>query len=163
MNTVPAWILSLSATRAVSVGRSELVHTLTDLPKLFTIPKTPYYCQHVMLWQKHLVPVMNLSARFLPVTAQTEIDALNDLHRLGALSIFAYQAENTQQLAYGALLLHAVPQRCEVSDTQHCALPSDFASWRYYVTSCFQTSDTEKAVPILCLERLFATPRAHNA
>ncbi|MFZ2724854.1 MAG: hypothetical protein WAX77_01245 [Methylococcaceae bacterium] len=158
MTMAPAWILPLNETTAVSVGEFELVHTLTDLPSLFSIPKAPYYCQHVMLWQNNIVPVMNLAARFLPISSYTESDYENDIHRLGALSIFAYQSEQTKQIDYGALLLHSVPQHCEVRDSQQCELPADLVSWKYYFTSCFQVPNSHKVIPILCLERLFGIP-----
>jgi hypothetical protein len=142
----------------VAVGEFELVHTITDLPPLFVIPKTPHYCQQVMYWQNQIVPVMNLAARFLPPVDYSANDYESDTHRLGALSIFTYQHENTQSINYGALLLHSAPKHCEVSDIEQCALPVEFAAWKYYMISCFKNTQTQKAIPIIRLERLFATP-----
>jgi chemotaxis signal transduction protein len=144
---VPAWIMSITDTVSVAVGEFELVHILTDNPVLFTIPTAPSYCQQVFIWQNKIVPVMNLATRFnLP-------EKSNDF----IVSIFAYRAEETGQIEYGALFLTASPLRIEVGNTQVCPLPADLTALTPYVRCCFQETKTQQATPILNLEHLFAS------
>jgi chemotaxis signal transduction protein len=143
-----AWIISITDTVLASVGEFELVHVLTDSPALFKVPKSPHYCQQVFVWQHKIIPIMNLAARF-GVEGKSATNS-------PVISIFAYRAEKTGLLEYGALFLNATPRRSEVSDEQVCQLPTDLSSWRYYLRSCFQEIDTQKVIPILKLERLFA-------
>ena len=155
MNTAPAWLLRVSETLTVAIGEFELVHTLTDKPPLFNIPKTPPYCSQVILWEDKPIAVMDLEQRFL--TADL---TYNRAERLGALSIIAYQSLSTGDIDYGALWLDAPPKRELISDEQQCALPQTLSAWRPYALSCFQTN-AAPAVPVICLERLFANP-AYN-
>jgi chemotaxis signal transduction protein len=146
---VPAWIISITDTMFVAVGEFELVHVLPDSPVLYKVPKAPHYCQQVFVWQNKIVPVMNLAARF----GLEQKQAINE-HLV--ISIFAYRTEKTRLIDYGALFLTATPRQSEVSDQQVCQLPSHLSAWRHYVRSCFQETDTQKEIPILKLERLFA-------
>ncbi len=146
---VSAWIISITDTVSASVGEFELVHILPDNPVLFNVPTAPYYCQQVFIWQNKIIPVMNLAARF-----GLEKPAVTNDHFI--VSIFAYRAEKTGLFEYGALLLTATPYRTEVSDDQACPLPTDLSAWTHYVRCCFQDTETQKAIPILNLERLFA-------
>jgi chemotaxis signal transduction protein len=143
-----AWIISITDTVSVSVGEFELIHILPDTPELFNVPRAPVYCQQVLVWQNKIIPVMNLAQRFglkRPSAINSSVIA----------SIFAYRAENTGLPEYGALLLTTTPRRSEVSDDQACPLPSELYLWTHYVRSCFQETETKKAIPILKLELLF--------
>lgn len=144
-----AWIISITDTVFAAVGEFELVHILPDNAVLHRVPKTPDYCQQVFIWQNRIIPVMNLATRF----ALKQESTINDRF---VISIFAYRAENTGLLEYGALFLTDTPRRSEVSDEQVCSLPDDLSAWKHYVKSCFQEIKTQKAIPILRLERLFA-------
>jgi chemotaxis signal transduction protein len=145
---VPAWIISITDTVSASVGEFELVHILPDNPTLFTLPKSPPYCRQVFVWQDKIIPMMNLAERF-----GLEKQSVSS-HFI--VSIFAYRAEKTGQIEYGALCSNTTPRRTEVSDTQACPLPADLSAWTQYVRCCFQETETKKAIPILKLERIFA-------
>jgi len=145
---VSAWIISITDTVFASVGEFELVHVLPDNPSLYKVPKAPHYCQQVFVWQNKIIPVMNLAVRF-----GLEQESATTHH---FISIFAYRAEKTGLLEYGALSLNATPTRTEVSDEQVCKLPTDLSPWRHYFRSCFQETNTQIIIPILKLECLFA-------
>ncbi|MCX7066803.1 MAG: chemotaxis protein CheW [Methylococcales bacterium] len=145
---VSAWIVSITDTVFASVGEFELIHILPDSPSLYKVPKAPCYCQQVFIWQNKIIPVMNLALRFgLEQESATT-------HRF--ICIFAYRAQKTGLLEYGALSLNASPTRTEVSDEQVCKLPTDLSPWRHYFRSCFQEANTQASIPILKLECLFA-------
>jgi chemotaxis signal transduction protein len=145
----PAWIISITDTVSVAVGEFELVHILPDNPKLFSLPQAPHYCQQVFVWQNKIIPLMNLAEKF-------GLEKNSTTGEQFAVSIFAYRTEKTGQPEYGALLSNAIPHRCEVSDKQACQLPTELYLWRHYVRCCFQDTDTQKVIPILKLDRLFA-------
>jgi chemotaxis signal transduction protein len=145
---VPAWIISITDTVSASVGEFELVHILPDNPTLFTVPKSPPYCQQVFVWQDKIIPLMNLAERFGLDNQSVSSHVV--------VSIFAYRAEKNGKIEYGALCSNTTPRRTEVSDTQTCSLPADLSEWTQYVRCCFQETDTKKAIPILKLERIFA-------
>lgn len=146
--TVTAWIVPLTNTVSAAVGEFELIHILTDAPVLFTLPRTPSYCQQVFVWNNKIIPLMNLVEKFA-----LEDTATNNRHII--VSIFAYRAKKIGHPEYGALLLNATPYRREVSDEQACQLPLEFSAWSGCVWSCFQDVDTQKTIPILKLEQLF--------
>lgn len=145
---VPAWIIPITDTVLVAVGEFELVHILPDKPEFFKVPQAPYYCQQVFTWQNRIIPIMNLAARF---GYQTE--AIGENYIIG---IFAYRAEITELIEYGALFLNKAPRRIDVGDTQACLVPDHLQALTPYVWSCFQEFGTQKVIPILKLARLFA-------
>lgn len=143
-----AWILSITDTLFAAVGEFELVHILPDSVELYKVPKAPHYCQQVFVWQNKVIPVMDLAARF-----GFEQNLTTKEHFF--ISIFAYRAEKTGLIEFGALLLTDTPRRKAVSDEQACALTTDLYAWRQCFKSCFKDSDTQKEIPVLKLERLF--------
>jgi chemotaxis signal transduction protein len=145
-----AWIISVTNAVSVAVGEFELVHILPDSPVLFNVPKAPHYCQQVFVWQNKIVPVMNLAVRF----GYQEKSVINE-HI--TTSLFAYRAEKTGLIEYGALLLNETPRRYEVSDSKSYPLPAELHDWANYVSCCFKDTETEKIIPILKLEHLFAS------
>ena len=147
---VPAWLISITDTLYAAVGEFEMVHVLPDNPVLFNVPKAPHYCQQVFVWQNKIIPIMNLAARF----GYEEKLTISE-HFI--VSIFAYRAEKTGLIEYGALFLTTTPRRIEVSDDQACPLPPDLVAWTRYVNCCFRETESQPVIPILKLERLFAS------
>lgn len=143
-----AWILSITDTVFAAVGEFELVHILPDNVALYQVPKAPHYCQQVFVWQNKVIPVMDLAAGF-------GFERKSTTNEHAFISIFAYRAEKSGLLEFGALLLTDTPRRKEVSDEQACQLPGDLVAWRQYFKSCFKDSDINKEIPVLRLERLF--------
>lgn len=147
-----AWILSVTPNLFVAVGEFELVHILPDNPVLFKVPKSPGYCNQVFVWQNKIIPLMDLAARF---EVEGRGSGTNEGYKVG---IVAYRAEKTGVPGYGALFLKSTPRQVEVGDEQGIVFPASFEAWHQYVSSCFKTEDTEEAIMILRLNRLFAEP-----
>jgi chemotaxis signal transduction protein len=145
----PAWIMPITDNLSVAVGQFELVHILPDKPTLFTVPKTPSYCQQVLVWQNKIIPVMSLATRF-----GEQKDSTIAEHSI--IAIFAYRSEITNLIEYGALFVNNTPRRVEVGNEQASPLPPDLVAWTQYISCCFQETDTEQVIPILKLECLFA-------
>lgn len=155
MQTAPAWIFGITKSISAAVGEFELVHLPPEFPVLYEVPKTPHFCQRVMLWQQRIVPVMDLARRFqIPAEENTkEAPSPATERRVG---IFAYRAKETGTHEFGALFIASLPQRREISDAQLCSLPAGLDAWAPYVISCFQYGGERKAVPILNLAQLFS-------
>jgi chemotaxis signal transduction protein len=152
----PAWLLPITGTITAAVGEFELVHILPDPPALFGVPRAPHYCREVLVWQGRILPLMDLAARFDAPGRKPALDAARVI-----VGIVAYRPEQgADALGYGGLALHSVPQRCRVGDDQACSLPPWLAAWTPYVSACFQPEGPRSAVPVLRLERLFASPGA---
>lgn len=142
-----AWILPITPTLSVAISEFELVHLLPDKPTGYKIPKTPHYCEQVIVWEKKIIPLMDLARHF--GLAYQAIKYTDDY----LVSIVAYRNETTGAVGYGALFLNATPYRVEVSNTQACDLPDSFKRWADYANSCFTIQDD--IVAILRLNRLF--------
>jgi chemotaxis signal transduction protein len=155
MKKASAWILPITQTVSAAVGEFELVHVLPDHPAAFDIPQAPHYCRQVMVWQNRIVPLMDLAMRFQVPGWEPEEKSGTAANRV--IGILAYRAEGAESLEYGALILSAIPRRCEVNDEQACPLPPWLTPWRRYASACFRPEGPHSAIPVLRLDRLFSS------
>lgn len=150
MASANAWLITLSGNHRVAVGEFEMIHVIPDAPPLFEVPKTPSYCCHVTIWERKIVPVMDLARRLLGDAPLTECSSAGSST---FLAVVAHQTEGRFQ--YGALLLNRVPARVRVDDDQACTLPEQLPGWRELALSCFEHKEYGP-IPILDLVRIFA-------
>lgn len=136
-----AWLLDLGHSTCAAIGSRELVQ-IVENPVLHAVPLTPAHSGHVLIWQKHLVPVINLSMR---------VSALATDHHLVAL--VAYQEFVHQFPKLGAVFLASPPMRIAVSDAQATAQDDCLVDWKGLAISCFEWEGAR--VPVLHLNRLF--------
>jgi chemotaxis signal transduction protein len=146
MATSRAWLLGLSDNARAAVGEGELIHIM-ERPLLHEIPGAPIYCRQVLIWQRRVLPVMDVGARLS--------DRAGD-RRVKLAGIVAYRQQPTRAPVFGALSLSTLPQRISVGDDQACDLPGSPAGWAALSISCF--SNGKGAIPILDLDRIFANP-----
>ena len=156
MAEATAWLLSFNGDLRTAVGELELVHVLSESPKLFAIPDTPGYCRHVLLWQEHVLPVVDLGVRLLG-DRQAKSDSIAENDKL--IGILAYQRLPGEPPGYGGLLLDQVPTRARVSDERACALAPEPEEWASLAISCFEHGD-HGPIPILDVPRLFLSAPA---
>ena len=140
------WLLDFGNFQA-AVGAPEMLHLL-DTPKLYGVPGSPAYCQQVLIWQNHILPVMDLSVRLshhLPPHPGTERKLVG---------IVAYETTTEVSTQFGSLLLDAIPRQIVVEDEQAC--PKDQQTQRLgsFVISCF--TDGSRVIPILDLTYVFS-------
>lgn len=142
-NKTSAWLLPLDGEHWAAVGEREMIH-LVESPILLEVPKTPFYCRHVLVWNDIALPALDLVAwlRGHPV------------ERHSCLAGLVVYPNADAKLGYGALLLSDLPKRKPVSDDQACDLPAKPAGWRLAAISCFADGDT--IVPIINLPRVFS-------
>ena len=138
-----AWVLALDQQLLAAVGEREMVH-LIETPTLLEVPRSPFYCRQVLVWNDAVLPAMDLAAWLRGQPA----------HRAQTLvGVFAYQTRPGVDPEYGALLLADIPTRTRVTDEQACALPQQPGDWRTLAISCFKQDD--QPIPILDLPHIF--------
>ncbi len=142
---VSAWMLQVAAGIQVAVGQYEVIH-IVDRPDYISVPQAPAHCHHVILWNNHIVPVMELSVW---LTGHMQPGGAN------IVGIVAYERPEGGY-AYGGLGLSSIPTLHQVNNQQFCELPSaNSDKWQRISLSCF-TSETGQAVPVLDLPLLFS-------
>ncbi|MCP5420608.1 MAG: chemotaxis protein CheW [Gammaproteobacteria bacterium] len=139
-----AWIMDLDSQLQAAVGDREMLHVI-QAPELFSVPLSPPYCRHVLIWQDHILPLMDLAAWLNGQSERRE-------HKVAG--ILAFQPRRDQEVRYGALSLAATPIRAQVDDQQACDLPAHPSGWKRLALSCFQQGN--RIIPILDLPTLFS-------
>lgn len=139
-----AWILALDGTLRAAVGERELIH-LIEIPTLLDVPLSPFYCRQALVWNRALLPAMDLAAWLHQKPSAQRGRTL--------AGVFAYQSKPGAEPAYGALLLAGIPERAHVNDNDACALPKQPAGWRTLAISCFKKDHL--SIPVLDLFCVF--------
>ena len=144
MSENAAWILDFGNSIRAAIGELELVH-LEEQPKLFVVPKTPDYCQHTLIWQDTIIPVVDfvIGLQGQSITRETCYAA-----------IIRYRSVTNGPLVYGALLLAAMPIRMNINDNLACPLPEKFQALKTLAVSCFTLEG--ESIPIIGLASVFS-------
>jgi hypothetical protein len=144
MPQMNAWILDFGMGYTAAVGGREVLH-LIDIPASYVVPCTPAYCNSVLFWQNRVLPLMDMASRVGDVALQAPFAA-----------VVGYQKARGEFPQFGAIQLLSPPVHVAVDDEQACELPPEAEIWRDLSISCFKYQG--RAVPVLNLNRLFATP-----
>jgi len=140
-----AWVLDFGADLQAAVAEREMVHLVAS-PELHDVPATPCHCRHVVIWNRTVLPVVDLLAW---VNGGTNPQAVS------LLGIFAYQNRRGATPQHGALILSAIPRRLSVSDDQTSALPDSPRHWEKVALACFE-NEAGIRIPIIDLEQVFS-------
>jgi len=142
-----AWLLDFGRGLRAAVGLHEMSQIITS-PTLFKVPCTPSYCGEVLIFQDHILPVLDLLS-FL------EGHKVPDITR-DVIGIAVYQEDLNHPLKYAGLRLVAFPLSIYVGDHQACELPHHHQ--RYWqsplIVSCFFHEGS--AIPVLNLAYLLS-------
>jgi chemotaxis signal transduction protein len=148
MHEATAWIVELGHGLRAALASAELVHLL-PVPTLFELPQAPPYCRHLMVWEREILPVLDL-AHWL---------AGSPAARGGQfIGVVGYQEQSEENPGRAALFMDAIPIRVKVKDEQACDLPPHPSGWRYIACACFLHES--QAVPVLDLPFLFSSAAA---
>jgi len=139
-----AWILPISQTMAVAVGRYELKF-IEYIRTCISLPGLPAFCERGFIWRNHFIPVLDVHAlvtrRRIPATEGEQMAA-----------IIAY--ENTQGgIELGAILLRGVPKLIPVASTQAIPVSALTQEWHLLAQAAFK--DDTGGYPVLDLRSLF--------
>ncbi|ETW95157.1 MAG: hypothetical protein ETSY1_31835 [Candidatus Entotheonella factor] len=144
MAEATAWLMSFPGDFLAAIGEREMIH-LVETPYLEEIPQTPLHCRQVLIWERELLPVLDLTAW---LTAQpmprepVSVGVVGWQERPGAIP------------QIGALMFAGVPQKIRVSDDHQCNLPEHPAAWKAVAASCVCYDN--QPVPILDLPHIFS-------
>jgi len=144
MSEPVAWILDFGGSVRVAIGELELIHLETQ-PKLFSVPKTPNYCQNVVIWQDTIVPAIDLG-----IALKGQVNA----HETCYAAIVRYRTVANGPLAYAALLLAEIPVRMIINDSLACPLPNELIALKALAVSCFSLNG--ESIPIIELASVFS-------
>ncbi len=145
VKTSRAWLLDFGNNQQAAVGHHEMWQIILS-PTLFNIPSTPTYCNNVMVFQGHILPVVNI-----PNLLGKESTSMVDRNVVG---ITVFQDNPANPIRYGCLLLANMPQNIYVSDDSACKLPDDKRYWEYLAISCFSYNDV--VIPVINFASLFS-------
>ncbi len=144
-----AWLLPISPTQSVAVGRYELKY-IEYVDAVVDLPGVPAFCEQGFVWRNRFIPALDLwsllTRRRMPV---------NNAEHLAA--IIAY--ENAQgDLAAGAILLAGVPKLVAVTPSQGVPIAELHEEWQLLAQAAFKDENT--LYPVLNLRCLFDTTPA---
>lgn len=139
-----AWILPISATASVAVGRYELKY-IEYISACVSLPGLPAFCEQGFVWRNRFIPAIDihslLTRRRLPATEGEQLAA-----------IIAYE-NALGELATGAILLRGVPKLSSVKPSQSVALTELSPELQLLAQAAFK--DENNLYPVLDLRSLF--------
>jgi chemotaxis signal transduction protein len=144
MAEATAWVIELSNGLYAAVGDRQMVHIVEE-PIFERIPHTPAHCQHVLLWEDELLPMMDLAAWLTGKPAESVRQSIG---------VVRWQAHPDTAPQYGALLFTGIPQKVSLRDEQACRVPEQPAGLDAIALSCFRHDD--QPVAILDLPHIFS-------
>jgi chemotaxis signal transduction protein len=151
-NGTAAWLLGFGAGHA-ALGEFEVLHILDQMPEKFPVPQAPLHCREVILWEEHIVPLLDLNILGRNVRSKP---AKGELGRQ-IVTIVAYQQSAHALPQYAALLLSKIPQRYTVQDDHMSALPADSPGLDRF-TQCAFAHPEYGQIRVLDLPRLLSAP-----
>lgn len=139
-----AWILPISASTSVAVGRYELKY-IEYISTCVSLPGLPAFCEQGFVWRNRFIPAVDihslLTRRRLPVVEGEQLAA-----------IIAYE-NALGELAMGAILLRGVPKLSSVKPSQSVALTELSPELQLLAQAAFK--DEDHLYPVLDVRSLF--------
>jgi chemotaxis signal transduction protein len=150
------WLLHLDGGRCAAIGLRNMLYVLPDKPTTYTVPRAPAYAASVLMWQEHLVPLIDLGAYLYGAARVGSGDSTSQA--LVGVVACATGAESRSSATFGAFLMSRAPDRIQVSDSQACPLPDPLAIWAPITASCF-LHPQHGPVPVLDLPAILTPSR----
>ena len=151
-----AWLLTMNGGHRVAVGEGEVVHIILDEVECVVIPGKSERIRECIVWQNRQLPLFDVAGALRVDNSDGDSMATAATSSGAIIVIAAYQLSNASQVEFGAIPVHALPERIEVADDSGCELPPESAGWLGLAHSCFKHQQ-HGAVPILNLGRVFAS------
>ncbi len=143
MTISEAWLLEPNDSLPIAISDQEMMEYV-QASVSYSVPGAPNYCNRVISWQSHLVPVMDID-RLAGIPS-------DESGRL--LGLMAYQMQPGAPLQYLGLKLKVPPRKIKVDDEQACELPEGISEGLLepICLSCFTYED--RSVVILDIASL---------
>jgi hypothetical protein len=135
-NISNGWLLYLNGGMRAAIGLRQMLYVLPDEPTTYTVPKTPAHAARVLVWQGHLVPLIDLHV-YLCGGGRFGSGPSNSQAMVGIVAC-AIGSESESSTTFGAFVMSRAPDRIQVSDSQACGLPDELATWAPIAASCFR-------------------------
>ncbi len=151
VETTQAWLLPLRGERVVAIGHDELRHLLIE-PPIYKLPHAPRFCQSLVMWEEHLLPLYDLAA-FMDTdnnSAADETESQDPVDHIYAVIGFNL---GVGKVDYGAISITEPPLLIDVNDDDVTDIDRQIASRKMVVKSNFEYSG--KRVPIINIKYLF--------
>ncbi len=144
MSKAAAWVMELNDSLHASISQMELVHIVND-PVFIPIPRSPAFCQRVIIWNDNILPVVDLNQI-------CDQPASSGEYKVVAVILFR---NNSNDLLYGGIALESSPVLEYVNNSQSCTIPDRAKQLQDVTLACF-TSAQGHQVPILDMTRIFS-------
>ncbi len=139
-----AWLLPISPTQRVAVGRYELKY-IEYVDAVVSLPGLPAFCEQGFVWRNRFIPALDVWS----LLTRRRMPSQNSEH-LAAIIVY----ENAQgDLAVGAILLAGVPKLVAVVPAQSVAITELSQEWQLLAHAAFK--DESATYPVLDLRCLF--------
>ena len=145
MSKVAAWLMKVNDSSYASISQVELVHIIND-PVFVRVPRSPDYCQNIMIWNDNALPVVDLSQLY---------DTTGSKPQNNVVAVIIFRDKNND-LHHGGIALNSSPVLEYVNNSQSCTIPNQAKPLKDLTLACF-TSEQGHQVPILDMTRLFSS------
>ena len=148
-HSVSAWVLKVSDNQYVAISQYEMNH-LEEHSDFIKIPKSPAWCNSVMLWKNQIVPVMD----FTHWDGNLKSD---DTDESGPTMVAIIRLIHTKDnvAKYGAIRILQPPVLEKVSNQQACHQAEVTNKFSDVAVSAFKYRD-QLVIPVLDIEKLFS-------
>lgn len=167
-NYAPALLVDISPTQRIAFAVHYGVEVL-ESPVIQPVPCSAVHSLGMVRWQNRWIPLMNLEALLAQTPKHSSDSQEPPAHKDNSLTLALVlacdntgvanapsndeQLDASQQVKYGAVLLHRVPFSVGVTNRDQCQMPSDNRIWQHIAISCFRHEN--KPTPIVSPSKLF--------
>ncbi|MCW9015183.1 MAG: chemotaxis protein CheW [Gammaproteobacteria bacterium] len=150
MNKAQAWLLQIDRKTRVAVGHLELIH-IVNYPEYYDVPRSPEHCKRVILWNKNIIPVIDMSML---------IDGISTYYHKNKIAIAMYENSQTGQYEYGGIQLMDTPILKVIDNNQGVSRSQLSDKWRDYSLSAFKVN--EEMIPIVSIRKIFSSKSVYK-
>jgi len=142
----PAWLLDCGGGVMVAIGLSNVLHVVEDKSLLHRVPLAPVHCNRVLLWQKRILPAVDIA---------TLVGVAAPAARASYACVLGWR--DTHGVSeYGVLLIFGLPRQIGISDADQIRpANADADRWRGLALGFF--SYHKRITPIIDPAALFGS------
>ena len=142
-----AWVLEVADDIRVAISQHEMNH-IDESSNLIKIPKSPAWCDHVILWKSQIVPVMDFVK-----TDEPEGLSKDKSENSIMVAIVRLFDDSEQKITYGAIRILKPPVLEKISNEQASTKQEIDEKWNNISISAFKYK--QNVVPVLDVKSLF--------
>lgn len=140
-NLSNAWLIEASGGHKFAIAEYELIEYVME-PERIEIPLAADYASSILLWQEHMVPVLDFNSLINKQIISSP-----------SISIIAYQTTPGEDLEYIGIELQQAPTKITISDEQ-ASEPEDFDKGIWQLLSNSWFTHQQQSIPIINISLL---------